>query len=246
MYIYVYVQTIVLSPTFALPYFSKQFNPLRNAQNQTFRISFSCSNDANIFAPVVKNKQYRAPEVPPIHSSAMFAISNSNVAGCDKDKFSKLLKIPIECKERERGRVSKLLLNITCKIYIVIRICVPLANRFNVDPQSPSPQPRSNPLRYVSFSIIATQAFFKHNLIKRWSLTFNNIPIFSTFSFFASFNGVLNGVKVEGMLYVQPGQHGAIVFSSRQSTNRSPWFSVNFSRLMCIPTLFKDVIKTPE
>lgn len=60
------------------------------------RVFSSCPNEANVFAAAVKNKQYRAPEVPPIRSSATSAISDSNVAGCDSDKLSKLPRIPTE------------------------------------------------------------------------------------------------------------------------------------------------------
>lgn len=91
---------MVLSPALAFPYFSKQFNPLRNAQNQTCRKFSPCLNEASSFAPVVKNKQYRAPDVPPICSSAIFAISDNNAAGCDRDKLSKLFNIPINIQKR--------------------------------------------------------------------------------------------------------------------------------------------------
>lgn len=94
------MQTIVLSPAFAFPYFSKQFNPLRNAQNQTSRKLSPCLDKANSFAPVVKNRQYRAPDDPPICFSAIFAISNNNAAGCDKDKLSKLFNIPANIQKR--------------------------------------------------------------------------------------------------------------------------------------------------
>lgn len=90
----VQIQTIVLSPTFAFPYFPKQLRPLQNARNHICRKSSLSSYNANSFAPLVKNKQYRAPEVPPICASAIFAISDNNVAGCEKDSSLKLFKIP--------------------------------------------------------------------------------------------------------------------------------------------------------
>lgn len=78
------IHTIDLYPGLAFPYFNKQFKPLRSARAQICNQSSSASADANSVATLVKNKQYNAPDVPPISSSAMYANSEKTDEGCDK------------------------------------------------------------------------------------------------------------------------------------------------------------------
>lgn len=76
-----YYCTIVLSPGFAFPYFIIQSSALQNVRDHAEVISSFSLRDNNSFAPVVKNKQYNAPDDPPMFSSAISAICVNNKDG---------------------------------------------------------------------------------------------------------------------------------------------------------------------
>lgn len=83
-----------LSPGFAFPYFIKQFRPLRNARAQICSQPFFSESETNSVVILVKNKQYNAPEVPPISSSAIWASSVKTDDGCENWNLSRFPKIP--------------------------------------------------------------------------------------------------------------------------------------------------------
>lgn len=82
-----------LSPGIAFPYCVKLFKAVRNAWAQ-ISVQFLFIGEINWVLIVVKNKQYNAPDAPPISSSAICANSRNADAGCENCNLSKFNKVP--------------------------------------------------------------------------------------------------------------------------------------------------------
>lgn len=82
-----------LSPGIAFPYCVKLFKAERNARAQ-ISVQFLFVGEINCVLILVKNRQYNAPDAPPISSSAICANSRNVDAGCENCNLSIFNKAP--------------------------------------------------------------------------------------------------------------------------------------------------------